>query len=174
MNQGKTMISFFFVPIGDDVQWSHGPLHNENAVYNMTIHSEMMWRVHIIPTMLNHTSCLCSYFFGHILWCFYRSSVFVVINPTSASKNKALAPPWTLFLKTHINKERIFFVILMHLMCIPQKGRIFCDIFTSDASISEGASFISAEGFLNWIFYANISFMKSFQAKFVSTGSRYI
>ena len=41
------------------------------------------------------------------------------------------------------------FVILMQLMCILQKGRTFCDIFTSDACVSGGASFFSAESFLD-------------------------
>ena len=41
------------------------------------------------------------------------------------------------FLK-HINKARTFFVMLMHLMCISQKERTFCDIFTLDACVSGG------------------------------------
>ena len=41
-------------------------------------------------------------------------------------------------------------MILMHLMCIPQKGHTFCDIITFDVCVSSGGtSFISAEGFFN-------------------------
>ena len=42
-------------------------------------------------------------------------------------------------------------MILKHSMCIPQKGRTFCDIFTCDACVSGGASFFSAECFLDGI-----------------------
>ena len=57
-----------------------------------------------------------------------------------------LAPPWVLFLKTH-QEGAYLFVILMHLMCIPQNGRTFCDIFTFDARVYEGRTFSQTKVF---------------------------
>ena len=42
-------------------------LHNKDILYNMTVNSEMLWCVNIIPTIVNYIFCLCPYFFGHIL-----------------------------------------------------------------------------------------------------------
>ena len=44
-------------------------------------------------------------------------------------------------------------VILMHLMCTPQKWHTFCDIFTFNAFVSGGTRFFSGEGFLNELYY---------------------
>ena len=34
-------------------------MHNKDILYNLTIHSEMLWCVNIIPTLLNHIFFVC-------------------------------------------------------------------------------------------------------------------
>ena len=125
-------------------------LQNEDILYNMNMDFEMLC-VDIIPTMLNHMHCLCSYLFGHIL--LYLLSLIFSNSFEFNQKERGNCPSQTLFLQTH--QQGAYFFILIRLMCISEKGRTFDDMLTFNACASGArASFFSAEGFLNGIYFA--------------------